>query len=242
MSRALNDLGLHVLALDSNQNQTSGAERWKAKEAARRHKQLKRGKGARSTTISQHCINGHPSTHFQLHMPSSPSTSIIDENQYSLLGSLTHQTIRINRYTLQSAIHDWLLSSEVNQTMIGELPPDGIQRNTPQVEPVPVMIVALHACGSLTPDVLRAFLSNRSKPSTHPHVWTAQALIVVGCCYNLMTPEGENRFLGLIPPHVRYSCTDRFSAVPAASSANSGGNTTSSLSPSCCANSISMAP
>jgi len=248
LSRALNDLGLHVLALDSDQNQTSGAERWKAKEAARRQKQLKKGKGARSLPNSTLHCTAPPSALFRSHVYSWPSASVTDKNDrttHSHMGSLTHQTICINPHTLESSIHDWLLSGEANQmarSVIGELH-DGIERHAPQVKPVPVMMVALHACGSLTPDILRAFLSNHRRPSASDvRVWAAQALVVVGCCYNLMVPEGEPQFLWLIPPHVCYSCTGRFSVVSVTSSANTSSDPASCLSPPCCADPISMAP
>ncbi|KAG1749349.1 methyltransferase domain-containing protein [Suillus lakei] len=192
LSRALQNLGLHVLALDSNEIQTSGAERWKVKEAARRQKQLKRGKDAQSVPDSNHHCNDPL---FQLHVPTSvPSACTASKNKiHSRMGSLTHQTICINPRTLELSIHDWLLSSEDNQIagcMIGDLLVDRTERRTPKEKPVPVMMVALHACGSLTPDVLRAFLSNYRRPSA-PAIctWTAQALVVVGCCYNLMAPE-----------------------------------------------------
>ena len=53
-------------------------------------------------------------------------------------------------------------------------------------EPAPVIFVALHACGSLTPDILRAFISaSRSR-----RTWYPAGLVAVGCCYNLMNPVG----------------------------------------------------
>ncbi|KAG0704789.1 methyltransferase domain-containing protein [Suillus ampliporus] len=194
LSRALQNSGLHVLALDSNDIQTSGAERWKAKEAARRQKQLKKGKDAQSPPDSNHHCNDPL---FQSHVPTSvPSTSTASKNgriMHSPMGSLTHQTICINPRTLESSIHDWLLSTEANQitgSVIGDSLVDGTEPHTPQEKPVPVMMVALHACGSLTPDVFRAFLSNHRRPSAPDvRIWTAQALAVVGCCYNLMAPE-----------------------------------------------------
>ncbi|KAG1797859.1 methyltransferase domain-containing protein [Suillus plorans] len=194
LSRALQNLGFHVLALDSNEIQTSGAERWKAKEAARRQKQFKRGKDAQSLPDSQHHYNDPL---FQSHVATSvPSASTASKNIiHSRTGSLTHQTICINPRTLESSIHDWLLSGEDNQiagctNMIGDLLVDRTERRTPEEKPVPVMMVALHACGSLTPDVLRVFLSNYRRPSAPGiRIWTAQALVVVGCCYNLMVSE-----------------------------------------------------
>ncbi|KAG1822620.1 methyltransferase domain-containing protein [Suillus subaureus] len=193
LSRALQNLGIHVLALDSNEIQTSGAERWKAKEAARMQKQLKMGKDTQ-VPDSHHHFNDPL---FQSHVATSvPSASTASKNIiHSHMGSLTHQTTCINPRTLESSIHNWLFSGEDNQiagctSMIGDLLVDGTEQRTPEEKPVPVMMVALHACGSLTPDVLRAFLSNHRRPSAPDvRIWTAQALVVVGCCYNLMALE-----------------------------------------------------
>ena len=43
-----------------------------------------------------------------------------------------------------------------------------------------VVLVGLHACGDLTPNLCRAFAASD----------TAAALVVVGCCYNLLTEAG----------------------------------------------------
>lgn len=196
VSRALQNLGLHVLALDSNEIQTSGAERWKAKELARRQKQFKRGKDAQSVPDSNHhCTDPLFRSHVPTSVPAACTASKIIMRSH--MGSLTHQTICINSITLESSIHEWLFSGEDDQiasctSMIGDLPVDGAERRIHRGKPVPVMMVALHACGSLTPDVLRAFLSNHRRPSApSARIWTAQALVVVGCCYNLMALEGE---------------------------------------------------
>ncbi|KAG2365152.1 methyltransferase domain-containing protein [Suillus spraguei] len=190
LSRALQNLGLHVLALDSNEIQTSGAERWKAKEAARRQKQLKKGKDAQSVPDCNDPL-------FQPHVATSVLSAFTASTNitHSHMGSLTHQTICINPRTLQLSIHDWIFSYEDDQItdctgMIGDFLVDNIGQRTAEEKPVPVVMVALHACGSLTPDVLRAFLSNYRRPSAPGlRIWTAQALVVVGCCYNLMALE-----------------------------------------------------
>jgi len=55
-------------------------------------------------------------------------------------------------------------------------------------ELAPVIFVALHACGSLTPDILRAYISaSRSR-----RTWYPAGLVAVGCCYNLMNPVGPS--------------------------------------------------
>ena len=56
-------------------------------------------------------------------------------------------------------------------------------------QPVPVLLVALHACGSLTPDILRSFMSSVKTPRPS---WYPIGVVAVGCCYNLMTPGGPS--------------------------------------------------
>ncbi|KDQ62250.1 hypothetical protein JAAARDRAFT_170491 [Jaapia argillacea MUCL 33604] len=129
ISRALRDtLNLHVLALDFNQAQTSGANKWDAKVHKKSLKQ------------------DHPS-HSQ--------------------GSLTHKTIHITPHTLKQSIHEWISSSSPNQH-------------------TPVLLIALHACGSLTPNILRTFIDHHHEPLDSRGGWTATAAVIVGCCYNLM--------------------------------------------------------
>lgn len=152
LSRALQEQGLHVLALDNNANQTSGANNWKIKDALRRaHEQRRNNTRDIKTGSSQTTPNSHSN------------------------GSLTHRTVHIKPTTLEAAIEDWLLANV----------PDTF---TSSRDPIPIMFVALHACGSLTVDVLRTFLSHRSKAESG-RWWEPHSLVVVGCCYNLITPS-----------------------------------------------------
>ena len=67
---------------------------------------------------------------------------------------------------------------------------------TPEDTPTPVLFVALHACGSLTPDILRAFIAAAKSADNGPPAsshWAPRGAVVVGCCYNMMKPEGECR-------------------------------------------------
>lgn len=78
--------------------------------------------------------------------------------------AITHVTIDITPENLISAAHDWLCSIEK---------PD-----------LPLLFVGLHACGSLSVDIMRAILQTVRKTSS---------LVVVGgvivpCCYNLLRP------------------------------------------------------
>lgn len=152
LSRALQEQGLHVLALDNNANQTSGANNWKIKDALRRaHEQRRNNTRDIKTGSSQTTPSSHSN------------------------GSLTHRTVHIKPTTLEAAIEDWLLANV----------PDTF---TSSRDPIPIMFVALHACGSLTVDVLRTFLSRHSKAESG-RWWEPHSLVVVGCCYNLITPS-----------------------------------------------------
>ncbi|KAI5481000.1 hypothetical protein MNV49_006186 [Pseudohyphozyma bogoriensis] len=73
-------------------------------------------------------------------------------------GSLTHLTSSLDAPAVQTILETW---------------PEGGQS----------MLVALHACGDLTVDSLKAFVA-----AEHAAEHKRKA-VVVGCCYNLMTPE-----------------------------------------------------
>ncbi|KAI9462944.1 hypothetical protein HD554DRAFT_1999706, partial [Boletus coccyginus] len=152
LSRALQQLGLHVLALDNNENQTSGANRWTTKKAARKSKSKHRS--------DSQTPNG------------------------TRKGSLTHRTLHVCPRTLEESIADWLTDPPRIQQC--DHPDIHHSPTRPDSEPVPVMMLALHACGSLTVDVLCTFLSDRAQApqakGVEPH-----SLVVVGCCYNLMS-------------------------------------------------------
>ncbi|GAA5865541.1 hypothetical protein JCM1840_001437 [Sporobolomyces johnsonii] len=80
-------------------------------------------------------------------------------------GSLTH---RVSRLDAQGV---W--------EVLGEWPPveAGEGREPP-------LLVALHACGDLTPDAIAAFIRfSRDRRSSPPRA------VFVGCCYNLQTPS-----------------------------------------------------
>lgn len=146
-----------MLALDNNENQTSGANRWTTKEAARKLNRKHRS--------SSHTPNG------------------------ARKGSLTHRTVHVCPRTLEESIADWL--SDPSGIQRHDVP--GIHHSPTRTEPVPVLMVALHACGSLTVDVLRTFLSDRARAPQAKGVgcaWKPHSLVVVGCCYNLMSSSG----------------------------------------------------
>ncbi|KAF8654608.1 hypothetical protein AX16_003520 [Volvariella volvacea WC 439] len=80
---------------------------------------------------------------------------------------ISHKTVHITSTSLKEAIDEWIDAT-----------------SAASVEPVPVLIVALHACGSLTPSILRAFASQSSASP-----WSFAGLVIVGCCYNLLHPS-----------------------------------------------------
>ncbi|KAI6166671.1 methyltransferase domain-containing protein [Pisolithus thermaeus] len=160
LSRALQEQGLHVLALDNNENQTSGANNWKIKDALRKAHEQRRNNTQNGKTCPSQTT---PSSHSH--------------------GSLTHRTVHIQPTTLEAVIEDWLLADVPNTI-------------TSSRDPIPIMFVALHACGSLTVDVLRTFLSHHSKPGSGRR-WEPHSLVVVGCCYNLISLSGMRLFHSL---------------------------------------------
>jgi hypothetical protein len=89
-------------------------------------------------------------------------------------GSLSYETLSINPLTLQNAIDKWVVQSS------------SLEKGS---EAPPVLLVALHACGSLTLDILRTFLSQMRGGSSR---WKPAGALVVGCCYNLLSLEGTN--------------------------------------------------
>lgn len=117
-------------------------------------------------------------------------------------GSLTHRTVHVYPQTLEESIADWLKDPPGIQ---GRDDAD-IHYSPTRPEPVPVMFVALHACGSLAVDVLRTFLSDLARaPQANDvqHTWRPHSLIVVGCCYNLMSHSGTpNIYVRLSIPSV----------------------------------------
>ncbi|KAM5533123.1 hypothetical protein V8D89_013171 [Ganoderma adspersum] len=163
LSRELRDqLHLHVLALDWSDVQTQGAARREGSKMNRKATQRRR-----------------PETDDSARKPAAPST----EQSFPPVtnGSLTYITTSIDPDSLVTSTKGWL----------EDISPSTIAAHAP-VQVTPVLFVALHACGSLTSDILRAFASvqrsNSSAPST-PITWMPQGAVVVGCCYNMMRSE-----------------------------------------------------
>lgn len=88
-------------------------------------------------------------------------TILTDARLAPTIGSLTHEVCSLDASGVASTLGRW--------------PPGGPTQATP-----PSLLVALHACGDLTPDAIKAFISV-AQPG-------AKA-VFVGCCYNLQTPS-----------------------------------------------------
>ncbi|KAL5529577.1 hypothetical protein ACEPAG_5562 [Sanghuangporus baumii] len=146
LSRALCDArNLHVLALDSSQNQT---------ESSYRNSQKSKSNG----TL----------THRTIWLGEGPSF----KSHPGFKGSEVE-----NSKGLENVIDAWMNAfNERDESRIS-----GNER-----KPDPVVFVALHACGSLTPSILQEVLSHRQSTNRK---WFAAATVVVGCCYNLMRKE-----------------------------------------------------
>ncbi|KAI0317648.1 methyltransferase domain-containing protein [Amylostereum chailletii] len=173
LSRALAQVGFHVLALDGDASQTEGAER-----------------RATSKTKSHHQDKLFDN------LPSSPGRG---------RGSLTHVTNHITPSTLDSSVSSWIHESVFTSECI---------------TPVPVLFVALHACGTLTPDIFRTFVAYHHTPTNKEDcqipLWSPIGTAIVGCCYNLMSPDSDfplskaySRF-----PSVTYSNLQLAAQVP----------------------------
>jgi len=120
-----------VLALDSDERQTSGA--------------IRRGDNARKTCEETGAQAG-----------------ALQEST-----SLSHQTVHIgDAASLRTVVSSW------------------IAEDTPSNEIVPIVVVALHACGDLTPSILRFLTTCKLDP---PRQWRVVGAVVVGCCYNMMS-------------------------------------------------------
>lgn len=84
-------------------------------------------------------------------------------------GSVTQATVFVDKDALPTAIDQW------------------IKNQAPSSSEVPVIIIGLHACGSLTPAVLRSFISlyhTQKEEQLAPRAWRCAGIALVGCCYN----------------------------------------------------------
>jgi len=90
-------------------------------------------------------------------------------------GSLKYRIAKITPSTLLQSVDKWFT----------DLSPPAVKSHPPSV-----VFVALHACGSLTTDILRASVSAMYGSDRENRGWSLKATIVVGCCYNMMGGKG----------------------------------------------------
>ncbi|KAI0629890.1 hypothetical protein C8Q77DRAFT_1234510 [Trametes polyzona] len=164
LSRSLRDrFGLHVLALDFSDIQSQGAAKRDAAPAGKR-----RARQTAQTPYDEAMQTIPPE------VPPSLMQTADDVDQQpppASPGSLTYFTTKIDADTLVESTDTWIAAEQ-----------------SPE-HPIPILFVALHACGSLTPDIIRAFITAKRRNTTTPSTWTPSAAVIVGCCYNMLRPE-----------------------------------------------------
>ena len=105
-------------------------------------------------------------------------------------GSLTYKKLVITAESLVTTTDKWL------EEMERPLDDDGV--STSGNDTTSVFVVGLHACGSLTLDILRAVVRQLRNMHSHKTLWVPAGGLIVGCCYNLLRPEGRY-YLHVIP-------------------------------------------
>ena len=137
--------------------------------AARREKNAKRAKGKSTKQKQQSAVDDQQT-----------AVSAVQEAESA---TLAYRKIVITAESLVKVTEDWIQQSTV---------PDQVETPaTPPLHHTPVFLVALHACGSLTLDVLRAFVEQSQRAQSGQGSWKPAGGLVVGCCYNLLRPEGK---------------------------------------------------
>lgn len=112
-------------------------------------------------------------------------------------GSITYRNSLVSRDSLAQEIESWIVPFPCNTRQLVDHIPSGHNSRT---RTYPLIITGLHACGSLTPTVLRSFISladsRVARLGSHSSniQWEPSALklALVGCCYNLMKESGES--------------------------------------------------
>ncbi|GAA5871877.1 hypothetical protein JCM16303_000905 [Sporobolomyces ruberrimus] len=89
------------------------------------------------------------------------------------IGSLTHRVNSLDEPGVRKVLEEWPPSSTNDE-------------DVPAGKRSPALLVALHACGDLTPDSIKAF-TDFSRKSTN--LDSLPRAVFVGCCYNLQTPS-----------------------------------------------------
>ncbi|KZO96923.1 hypothetical protein CALVIDRAFT_104640 [Calocera viscosa TUFC12733] len=90
---------------------------------------------------------------------------------------LTHVTHHISRGTLPGLVRDWLQTEDSNASSYDK----------------DIIVVGLHACGSLTVEVMRACIDNiKAQNSSARAGWNVEACAIVGCCYNMLSEDDKH--------------------------------------------------
>ncbi|KAG9081127.1 hypothetical protein FS749_007824 [Ceratobasidium sp. UAMH 11750] len=92
--------------------------------------------------------------------------------QDQLQQAVTHRTLFITSDSLSRAVEEWILALDLDPNVVTD-----------------VLVTGLHACGSLTPAVLRCFVDLMRGGTGR--TWRPSALALVGCCYNLMRDPND---------------------------------------------------
>ena len=97
--------------------------------------------------------------------------------------------------TLAGVIDEWVTT--LRQSTHSEAREDDV---------APILFVALHACGSLTPNILRSMVAYRRPRGKHR--WFVASSVIVGCCYNLLESKGKRRGFVCLTLATPHSCLD----------------------------------
>lgn len=172
---------LHVLALDSSPVQTIGAQR--RLRSVNKYIDSRKNVAIAETEAKDTVL---------------ASNEVMNRSHSHQRNSLTHRTAYIGAKakddeapqndSLVEEIDEWLCSV---QALSGDATqsPGACDEQTA----TPLLLVALHACGSLTPTILRSALAYRlpSSAANSQHRRYIAAAIIVGCCYNLLEAQGS---------------------------------------------------
>ncbi|KAH7103286.1 methyltransferase domain-containing protein [Auriculariales sp. MPI-PUGE-AT-0066] len=94
-------------------------------------------------------------------------------------GSLSHVLLRVNPQSLDQAITEWTGASQPSSNEDNTAPANAVH------------LVALHACGGLTPNILRQVVTQCRRATDDPSLWLPTGMSAVGCCYHLIDQTSD---------------------------------------------------
>lgn len=172
---AVTPLSFNILALDADDHQTEGAVKRQEQLKSWQNKVFSGKKSGRKDADTV------PSEDLDLNNSTGVAASTAQDAARSS-GCITRATVFVDQITLPEAIKQWT---------------DG----TPAHHTIPVLMTGLHACGSLTPAVLRSFVSlyhQQKATEEKERSWRCAGLALVGCCYNRIREIGRGEsYFGL---------------------------------------------